>query len=119
MAMFRDALFSAPPEADLREIQSVTYDHQMKLPPVTAQKVREVIYDLVPLKAPGSDRIINKSSQLAEPWLKPHLTRTFDQSLILSYCPPIPLQTVNYSRAEKARKGKLHNTERIQTNSAN
>lgn len=85
--MFKEAFFPAPPEAALGDMEGATYNNQVTLPLVTAQAVSEAIHDLAPLKAPGPDRIINRSLQLAEPWITPHLVRIFNQSLALGYCP--------------------------------
>jgi hypothetical protein len=52
-----------------------------------ALEVSEAIHDSAPFKAPGPDRIINKSLQLAEPWLTSHLVRIFNQSPALGNCP--------------------------------
>ena len=75
VTMFRDTFFPPPPDAALADIEGAAYDDQMKMPPVTAQEVSEAIHNSAPLKAPGPDRIINKSLQLAESWLTAHLVR--------------------------------------------
>jgi hypothetical protein len=41
----------------------------------------------LPLKAPGPDRIINKALQARINPITAHLTRIFNQSLRLEYCP--------------------------------
>ena len=39
------------------------------------------------MKAPGPDGIINKALHIISPQITPHLTRVFNQSLQLGYCP--------------------------------
>jgi DNA topoisomerase IB len=85
--LFKETFFLTPPEASLGDIESATYNDQVTLPPVTEQEVSEAIQDTSPLKAPGPDSIINKSLQLANPWITPHLVRIFNQSLTLGYYP--------------------------------
>jgi len=85
--IFRDTFFPVPPEADLEDIRNAHYDDQVDMPPVTEKEVRDAIRAASPLKAPGPDGIINKALQAGLAQLATHLTRIFNQSLHLGYCP--------------------------------
>ncbi|RYN71832.1 hypothetical protein AA0119_g13652, partial [Alternaria tenuissima] len=85
--IFRDTFFPVPPEADLEDIRNAHYDDQVDMPPVTEKEVRDAIRAASPLKAPGPDGIINKALQAGLAQLAIHLTRIFNQSLHLGYCP--------------------------------
>jgi ribonuclease HI len=85
--LFRDTFFPVPPEADLRDIQSAEYSGQVQLPPITEKEVRDAIRTAAPLKAPGPDGIANRALQAGIDLIATHLTRIFNQSLRLGYCP--------------------------------
>ncbi|OHE90236.1 zinc knuckle [Colletotrichum orchidophilum] len=85
--IFRKTFFPTPPEAYLEDIENATYGEQIELPPISENEVEEAIQKTAPLKAPGPDGITNKALQVAKPWISPHLTRAFNQSLQLGYCP--------------------------------
>lgn len=85
--LFRDTFFPAPPEADLGDIQGVEYRDQVELPPITEKEVRDAIRAASPLKAPGPDGIANRALQIGMDLITTHLTRVFNQSLRLGYCP--------------------------------
>ncbi len=85
--LFRDTFFPVPPEASLEDMENATYDEQITLPPITEGEIDTAIQETSPLKVPGPDGIVNKVLQLARPWIVAHLTRIFNQSLLLGYCP--------------------------------
>jgi hypothetical protein len=85
--VFREAFFPAPPEADLDDIQDAQYDKQIDMPQITEKEIRDAIRGASPLKAPGPDGIANKALQAGTAQLATHLTRIFNQSLHLGYCP--------------------------------
>ena len=85
--MFREAFFPVPPEADLEDIRDAQYDNQIDMPQITEKEVRDAIRAASPLKAPGPDGIANKALQAGVTQLAAHLTRIFNQSLHLGYCP--------------------------------
>ncbi|KAJ6439009.1 reverse transcriptase [Purpureocillium lavendulum] len=85
--LFRKVFFPKPPDANLDDIDTAVYVDQISLPPIAEQEVEDAIRNAVPLKAPGPDGIVNRALQIASPWIRQHLTRIFNQSLSLRYCP--------------------------------
>ncbi|KAK4071132.1 hypothetical protein Purlil1_13494 [Purpureocillium lilacinum] len=85
--LFRKVFFPKPPDANLDDIDSAVYIDQISLPPIAEQEVEDAIRNAAPLKAPGPDGIVNRALQIASPWIRQHLTRIFNQSLSLEYCP--------------------------------
>ncbi|KAH7563672.1 hypothetical protein BM1_00719 [Bipolaris maydis] len=85
--LFQDVFFPPPPEADLGDIENATYTGQIDMPPIEEKEVRTAIRAASPLKAPGPDRITNKALQAGIDLIAVHLTRIFNQSLRLGYCP--------------------------------
>ncbi len=85
--LLKETFFPTPPEADLQDIEGATYEDQIILPAITEEEVHRTILAVPPMKAPGPDGIINKILQLISPQITPHLTRVFNQSLQLGYCP--------------------------------
>jgi hypothetical protein len=85
--LFREVFFPIPPEADLSDIEHAVYNDRINTPPITEQEVEEAIRETAPFKAPGPDGIINKVLQVAAPRIRTHLTRIFNQSIRLGYCP--------------------------------
>ncbi|KAL3965699.1 hypothetical protein ACCO45_000007 [Purpureocillium lilacinum] len=76
-----------PPDANLDDINSAVYADQISLPPIAEQEVEDAIGNAAPLKAPGPAGIVNRALQIASPRIRQHLTRIFNQSLALGYCP--------------------------------
>ncbi|KAJ6436839.1 reverse transcriptase [Purpureocillium lavendulum] len=85
--LFRKAFFPKPPEANLEDIDNAVYADPINLPQIAEQEVEDAIRNAAPLKAPGPDGIVNRALQIASPWIRQHLTRIFNQSLSLGYCP--------------------------------
>jgi hypothetical protein len=85
--VYRNTFFPMPPEADLEGTRQTKYGNQVELPLITEKEVRDAIRAASPLKAPGPDGIANKVLQAGTVQLTAHLTRTFNQSLRLEYCP--------------------------------
>jgi hypothetical protein len=85
--LFRDVFFPTPPEADLGDIANASYSGQIEMPPIEEKEVRTAIRAASPLKAPGPDGITNKALQAGTDLIAAHLTRIFNQSLRLGYCP--------------------------------
>jgi ribonuclease HI/exonuclease III len=85
--LFRDVFFPTPPEADLEDIENAEYSGQIETPPIEEKEVRNAIRAASPLKAPGPDGITNKALQAGVDLIAAHLTRMFNQSLKLGYCP--------------------------------
>lgn len=85
--VFREAFFLALPEADLEDIRDAQYDNQIDMPQITEKEVSNAIRAASPLKALGPDSIANKALQAGVAQLARHLTRIFNQSLHLGYCP--------------------------------
>ena len=85
--LFRDTFFPTPPEADLRDIQDAEHSGQIELPPITEKEVKDAVRAASPLKAPGPDSIANRALQAGPSPITAHLTRAFNQSLRLGYCP--------------------------------
>jgi hypothetical protein len=50
-------------------------------------KVEDAIISIVPNKAPGPDGVPNKALRASATLIKEHLTKIFNASLDLSYCP--------------------------------
>ncbi|RYP40777.1 hypothetical protein DL767_001423 [Monosporascus sp. MG133] len=76
--LLREAFFPTPPDANLEDINNVTYTDQIPIPPITTQKVENAILATPSLKAPGQDGIPNLILQIALPYIKMHLTRIFN-----------------------------------------
>ena len=74
-------------EADLEDIRDAQYDNRVVMPPMTEKEVSDAIRAASSLKAPGPDGIANKALQAGAAHLAAHLTRIFNQSLHLGYCP--------------------------------
>ncbi|KAF5232692.1 hypothetical protein FANTH_12863 [Fusarium anthophilum] len=74
------------PETDLEDIENADYPAAIAMPPITPE-IKEAIEESFPLKALGPDGITNKALQIASPWIKKHLTKTFNRSLTLGYYP--------------------------------
>ena len=85
--LFRDVFFPTPPEADLEDIENAEYNDQIEMPVIEEKEVRTAIRGASPLKAPGPDGITNKALQVGIDLIAAHLTRIFNQSLKLGYCP--------------------------------
>jgi hypothetical protein len=85
--LLRETFFLAPPEVDLDDIGTTPYQNQITLPPIKEWEMRQAIAGSRPMKAPGPDGIINRILHLSTPQITPHLTRIFNQSLQLGYCP--------------------------------
>lgn len=85
--ILRESFFPAPPEADLEDIARATYTDQINLPPITVQEVQNAIQGTSANKVPGPDGIPNLVLQAAMLTISPHLTRIFNQSIQLGYCP--------------------------------
>ncbi|OHW97034.1 reverse transcriptase [Colletotrichum incanum] len=86
-ALFKETFFPPPPEANLGDIDNASYSNQIILPLISESEVEEAIQEAAPLKAPGPDGVTNKALQIARPWITPHLTRIFNQSLRIGHCP--------------------------------
>ena len=85
--LFRDVFFPTPPEADVGDIANANYSGQIEMPSIEEKEVRAAVKATSPLKAPGPDGITNKALQVGVDLIAPHLTRIFNQSLKLGYCP--------------------------------
>jgi hypothetical protein len=85
--LFRDVFFPTPPEAELGDIGDTAYNGQIDMPAIEEKEVRTAIQVASPLKAPGPDGITNKALQAGAASIAAHLTRIFNQSLKLGYCP--------------------------------
>ncbi|KEY74501.1 hypothetical protein S7711_10319, partial [Stachybotrys chartarum IBT 7711] len=85
--LFRDVFFLNPPEADLGDMDGATYPEQIKLPKITIDEVEDTILTTASNKAPGPDGITNRALQAGVTHIKEHLTRIFNASLDLGYCP--------------------------------
>ena len=86
-AVFRDALFPDPPQADLEDIRTTEYAHQISLPQITEREVMDAVKTTRPPKAPGPDGISNRALQAAAALLVGHLTRIFNCSIDMADCP--------------------------------
>ena len=76
-----------PPKVDLEDIRTAEYNNLIDLLLITEKEVRDAIRAALLLKAPGLDGIANKALQAGTAELTTHLTRVFNQSLRLGYCP--------------------------------
>lgn len=85
--VFRETFFPSSPEANLDDIENAQYANQVEFPSITKKEVTDAIRATAPLKAPGPDGIRNRALQAGSALLVPHLTRLFNQSLQLEYCP--------------------------------
>jgi ribonuclease HI len=85
--LFRDIFFPTPPEADLEDLDHAAYSGQIDMPSIEEKEVRTAIRAASPLKVPGPDGITNKALQAGTDLVTAHLTRIFNQSLRLGYCP--------------------------------
>lgn len=85
--LFRETFFPTPPEADLQDIDEAAQHNQVTFPDITEREVRQAIAATPPIKAPGPDGIINKVLHTIAHQITPHLTRVFNQSLRIGYCP--------------------------------
>jgi hypothetical protein len=56
---------------------------------IKEKEVQTAIRAASPLKALGPDGIVNKALQAGTDLVTPHLTRIFNQSLRLGYCPAL------------------------------
>lgn len=85
--LFRSVFFPTPPDADLEDLQNAEYNDQIEMPSIEEREVKNAIRTASPLKAPGPDGIANKALQAGKTLVAAHLTRIFNQSLQLGYCP--------------------------------
>jgi len=85
--LLKGTFFPTLPEADLQDIRGTAYNDQIELPLITEREVHQAILETPPMKSTGPDGIINKILHLASQQITPHLTRVFNQSLLLGYCP--------------------------------
>lgn len=85
--LLKETFFPRPPDANLDDLEDITYTGQIPIPPITVQEVEDTIHNVPSLKAPGPDKIPNLVLKIALPWIKIHLTRIFNHSLALGHCP--------------------------------
>jgi hypothetical protein len=86
-AAFQAAFFPKPPEADLSDIEGFHYLEPKEFPRITEHEVREAIRSAPPDKAPGEDQLPNSVLKLASEALIPLITRVFNRSIDIGYCP--------------------------------
>jgi exonuclease III/ribonuclease HI len=89
MQILKEAFFPKPPKADLSDIQGYIYPPARGEPwvPITEHEVRTAIQIVPPDKAPGEDQIPNRVLKAVESLLTPILTKVFNYSIELQYCP--------------------------------
>ena len=85
--LLKESFFPKPPETNLDDIANTTYPAQIELPPITQQEVEDAISEVPPDKAPGPDNIPNRILKMGSLIIVPHLTRIFEWSIKLGYCP--------------------------------
>jgi ribonuclease HI/exonuclease III len=85
--LLKATFFPTPPEPDLQDIHGAEYRDQISFPDITEREVLQAIASTPPKKAPGPDGIINKVLHIIAAQLAPHLTRIYNWSLRLGYCP--------------------------------
>jgi YD repeat-containing protein len=85
--LLKATFFPTPPEPDLQDIHSTEYQEQISFPDITEREVLHAIALTPPMKAPGPDGIVNKVLHIIAAQLAPHLTRIYNSSLQLGYCP--------------------------------
>lgn len=79
--------FPTPPELDLQDIYGAKYRDQILVPDNMEREVLQAIVSAPPMKAPGPDSIINRALHIIAAQLALHLTRIYNWSLRLGYCP--------------------------------
>lgn len=83
-----NALFSPPPQADLRDISQTKYPNEILFESqVTVRQIREAINNLASNKAPGSDEITNRALKHILPVIEYHLQALMQASIDLGYFP--------------------------------
>lgn len=85
--LLKTTFFPTPPEPDLQDINGAEYQDQISFPDITEKEVYQAITSTPPMKAAGPDGIINRVLHIAATQIAPHLTRIFNWSLRLEYCP--------------------------------
>jgi ribonuclease HI len=85
--LLKATFFPTPPEPDLQDIRGAEYRDQIPFPDITEREVLQAIISTPPKKAPGPDGIINRVLHITAAQLAPHLTRIYNWSLRLEYCP--------------------------------
>ncbi|XMA13648.1 hypothetical protein WAI453_006439 [Rhynchosporium graminicola] len=85
--LLKTTFFPTPPEPDLQDIHGAEYQDQTLFPDITEREVLQAIASTPPKKAPGPDGIINRVLHIIAAQLAPHLTRIYNWSLRLGYCP--------------------------------
>ena len=86
--------FPTPPEPDFQDIHSTENQDQIPFPDITEREVLQAIASTPPKKALRPDGIINKVLYAIAAQLVPHLTRIYNQSLQLRYCPAYFRQSI-------------------------
>lgn len=85
--LFRKAFFPAPPEPDLQDINEANDLTHIPFPDIKDKEIYLAIKSTPPFKAAGPDGIINQVLHITASQMAPHLTRIFNTSLKLGYCP--------------------------------
>jgi hypothetical protein len=86
--LLKITFFPTPPEPDLQDINGAEYQDQIPFPDITEKEVYHTITLTPPMKAAGPDGIINRVLHVVAAQIAPHLTKIFNGSLRLGYCPP-------------------------------
>jgi hypothetical protein len=85
--LLRESFFPTPPPADLSDLEELSYETPLDLPPITQREIEAAIQRTAPKKAPGPDEIPNQVLQLTAPMLILILEPLFNTYLDLGYCP--------------------------------
>lgn len=85
--LLKTTFFPPPPTADLNDIRNFQYGNRIPFPKITEKEVYKALRSLPQFKAAGPDGIINNILYISAAQISPHLTRIFNCSLNLSYCP--------------------------------
>ena len=85
--LLKNTFFPTPPEPDLQDINGAEYQNQIPFPDIAEKEVHQTITLTLPMKAAGPDGIINRVLHVAATQIAPHLTKIFNWSLRLGYCP--------------------------------
>ena len=102
--ILKTALYPKPPEADLTDIEQSAYCEPISLPHIEEREVSEILHTVKPEKAPGSDQITNRILKAASEVLVPILTKVFNASLDLQYCPTHFKNTITVVLRKPAKK---------------